>query len=198
MNEHLRFLWHSVFAPRAAVDFARQYEDPSVLGLLYAVAAGLAGLALAFIVPMFIDPVHPAGNDPIMVFLDQPLVEGAMNLIFTVIFYFGFSSYWKSVLVDDAPNSAIDAGVAATFAGMLVLLLPEYVIYVLYKNAELTTLLVALLVTLTIPLLLGTIYFSHAASISLTKSFFLSPFFFLGGFCFLALTASYVFPAFVG
>ncbi len=198
MKEHLQFLLQSIFAPRSAVDFAKQYEDPSVLGLLYAAAAGLAGFALAFAVPMFVDPLHPASNDPIMGFLDQPLVEGAMNLVFTMVFYFGFSSYWKSVLVDDAPNSAIDAGVAATFASLLVLSLPEYTIYGLYKNADIATLLVALLVTLTIPLVLGTIYFSHAASISLTKSILLSPFFFLSGICIFVLIAVHVFPAYLG
>jgi hypothetical protein len=198
MIEQLRFLWQSIFAPRAAVDFARQYEDPSVLGLLYAAAAGLAGFALAFVVPMFIEPLHPASTDAVMGFLDQPLVEGTMNLVFAMMFYFGFSSYWKSVLVDDAPNSAIDAGVAATFASTLVLLLPQYVIYGLYKNSEIATLLVATLVTLTIPHVLGTVYFSHAASISLTKSFFLSPFVFVNGVCVLALIAIYVFPAYFG
>lgn len=176
MNTHLQLLWQSVFAPRAAIDLAKEHPNPFQLGLSYLGALCLIGFVVLIFVPALVQPLHPADPTTSSMWIDTPIGAGLVNAVLYTAMFFASRWYWLKMLPPDTSKHAIDAAVALTFASSLMLLLPQEVLIRLFENADVVAMTGVLSFFAAIVLGFGTIYFSHAAPISIAKSFWLNVF----------------------
>ncbi len=179
MNNHLRLISSSIFAPRAAVDLARQHSNTFRLALIYVAVLCVAESVVRIAIPSLVSPWEP--NVPIAVdppfLFDDPAILGVFNVIFLIFCFFFARWFWRKLTPIQASQAAIDAAVAVILASWLAILLPEAIVSRLIENSAGTVMVTEVSLYLIITLSLETIYISHATGISMTRSFWLNALF---------------------
>ncbi len=176
MNPHLELVIKSVLAPRKAVDMALQHPNAFQLALLYLVAACVAGFLIPLLMPLLVSPLQaydPAVSGEATI-LDRPLFEGIFTALISVIMFCFSRWFWRKAAESAVPSAAIDSAIAVSFASGLALLIPQETLFRLYENASTAASATITLVSMGVSIVLSTIYFCSALSISMVKSFWLN------------------------
>jgi hypothetical protein len=177
VNTHLQLLWNSVFAPRAAVDLAKQHPDTYKLGWIYVAAmiaaSFIAELIARYVVRPFVGAVVENTNDP-MSWLDSIAGATTLSVIVSIMLFLGQRWFWRNFASASVSQSEIDAAIISTFALSIVLVLPQYIVSEFTQNASGSVAAIELAIQFAIYTALATVYFSHGLGISIQKSFWLN------------------------
>lgn len=182
MNTHLLLLWNSVFAPRAAVDLAKQHPNTTNLAWTYVaaliVATFLFDIAVLYFVRPFFGTTVEQSVDPFS-WSDTLAGLTIVSILATVFLFVGQRWFWQKFAIQVTALAAIDAAIIAGFAVSLVLLFPTYVANEATLNSSGAVLMVSFTLFAASFLFFSTVYFSHALGLTLFKSFWLNLLFFL-------------------
>jgi hypothetical protein len=177
VNNHLQLLWQSVFAPRAAVDLAKQHPDTYKLGWIYVAAMIAASLIAELIVREYVRPflgiVVNVVDDP-WAWLDTIVGTTALSIIVCVVLYVAQRWFWRRVVSASVTQHTIDAAIIASFALSIVLVLPQFIIGEFTQKSGGIVLVADIAAQIAIYIGFSTVYFSHAMQMSLGKSFVLN------------------------
>ncbi len=190
MNTHLQLLWNSVFAPKAAVDLAKQHPNTYNLGWNY-VAALIVATLLCDIVALYV--VRPlfgtALEQPVDAFAWADSLVGmtTISVIASVFLFIGQRWFWQKFEPRAELLPAVDAAIISGFALSLVILLPTYVVNETILNAAGIMLFLYFVLLVGVFLYFSTVYFSHGLGMTMTRSFGLNMLFFMLTVIFLTL-----------
>jgi hypothetical protein len=169
MNTHLQLLWKSVFAPRAAVDLARQHSNTAMLARAYLLAT--VSLAILFDVVWF--NFFAAGDRGMLVgasIIDTPIFWTVASAFSFVLSYVTMKWYWSRVAPPGTTGDSINAAIACSFAITLVLLIPQYTAAELQASTTDWTVTLVSIGVLLVSFFYTVLYFSHALNITLGRS----------------------------
>lgn len=176
MTTYFQLIWQSIFAPRAAVDLARQHPNPLKLGFIYLLATCVIAFAIEYVRPSLVQPLQlpDEADAQALSWLDMPLFAGLFSVVYYVL-SFGFALwFWRRLAAPHVSTGTVQTVVAVSFASSLALLLPVDLLAELFTNSGLVPLILILFVFAAITIFLSTIYFSHGLELSIAKSFWLN------------------------
>jgi hypothetical protein len=169
MNTHLQLLWKSVFAPRAAVELARQHPDTTRLARTYV----LATVCLSILFDVVWANFFTASDQGAVVgsrYFDNPVFWTVASAFGFVLSYVLMKWYWSRVAPPGTTQDSINAAIACSFVAGLVLLIPQYTAVELQASSSDWTAASVSIGLLFVSFAFSVLFFSYALNISLGRS----------------------------
>jgi hypothetical protein len=177
MNTHLQLIRDSIFAPRAAVDLARQHPNPYQLGWLFVGIAAVWAIICDLAMRNIVRPLITSGQELAAVkpaWFDTTIGSGAFAILSYVLTFVLLRGFWRRMSDHGVSQQSVDAAIVVAYACAVALLFPQYVLMALTENAGILPILIGWSLPIVIGMALYTVYFSYALSMSKVRSFWLN------------------------
>jgi hypothetical protein len=177
MNTYLQLIRDSIFAPRAAVDLARNHPNPYQLGWIFVGITAVWAVICDATMRNFVRPLITAGQELAAVKLawyDTTFGSGALGVLSYVLTFILLRGFWRRMSDHGVSQQSVDAAIVVAYACAVALLFPQYALMALTENAGILPILIGWSLPIVIGMALYTVYFSYALNMSKVRSFWLN------------------------